>query len=256
VAEEAMAMQWNSDLYQDKHAFVFKYGEDVLGLLAPQPGERILDVGCGTGDLTQLIAQAGATPVGIDNSPEMIATASARFPGVEFKVADAADFYFEEAFDAIFSNAALHWVRNAEGAVICMTRVLRSGGRFVVEMGGRGNIAHLTAGIAEAVREIACVEPDHGRHYPSISEYSTLLEHHGMVVSAAWLFERPTVLADGENGLRNWINQFEQAVLRDFSEDQREAIIGLAETKLRDRLFRDGNWIADYKRLRIVAHKV
>src|SRR6218665_2447447 len=189
-------MQWNADLYKDKHAFVFQYGEDVLKLLDPQPGERILDVGCGTGDLTQLIAQAGAKPVGIDNSAAMIETASARFPGVEFKLADAADFHFEESFDAIFSNAALHWVRNMESAVICMTRALRHGGRFVVEMGGKGNIAHLTAGIAEAVREVAYVEPDHGRHYPSIAEYSTLLEKHGMTVSAAWLFERPTVLAD------------------------------------------------------------
>lgn len=249
-------MQWDSDLYQDKHAFVFKYGEDVLQLLAPQPGERILDVGCGTGDLTQMIANAGARPLGIDNSAVMIASASARFPGLEFKVANAADFYFDEQFDAIFSNAALHWVRDAEGAVICMSRVLKPGGRFVVEMGGKGNIAQLTAGIAEAVREIACVEPDHGRHYPSISEYTSLLEHHGMAVGAAWLFERPTILADGERGLRNWINQFEQAVFKGFSEEQREAIIGLAEMKLRDRLFCDGSWIADYKRLRIVAHKV
>lgn len=249
-------MQWDSDLYKEKHAFVYKYGEDVLQLLAPQSGERILDVGCGTGDLTQLIANAGAKPVGIDSSADMIISASARFPGVEFKVANAADFYFEEQFDAIFSNAALHWVRDAEGAVICMSRVLKPGGRFVVEMGGKGNIAHLTAGIAEAVREIACVEPDHGRHYPSLSEYTSLLEQHGMVVSAAWLFERPTVLADGERGLRNWINQFEQAVFKDFSDARREAIISLAEVKLRDRLFRDGNWVADYKRLRIVAHKI
>jgi len=249
-------MQWNSDLYQDKHAFVFKYGEEVLKLLTPQPGERILDVGCGTGHLTDLIARAGTAAVGIDYSAEMIAAAAASFPNVEFKVADAADFNFSEPFDAIFSNAALHWVRDAEGAVICMSRALKSGGRFVVEMGGKGNIAIMTAGIAEAVREVAGVEPDHGRHYASISEYTTLLEHHEMQTDCAWLFDRPTVLADGENGLRNWINQFEQAVLKDFSDEQREAILVLAENKLRDQLFRDGNWVADYKRLRIVAHKL
>lgn len=249
-------MQWNSGLYQDKHAFVFKYGEDVLQLLAPQPGERILDVGCGTGHLTDLIAKAGATALGIDYSAEMIAAAALSFPDVKFKVADAADFSFSEPFDAIFSNAALHWVRDAEGAVICMSRALKSGGRFVVEMGGKGNIAIMTAGIAEAVREVTGVEPDHGRHYPSISEYTTLLERHEMLTDSAWLFDRPTVLADGEKGLRNWINQFEQAVLKDFSETQREAIIALAENKLRERLFRDGNWVADYKRLRIVAHKI
>jgi trans-aconitate 2-methyltransferase len=248
-------MQWDSALYQDKHAFVFNYGEEVLKLLAPQPGERILDVGCGTGHLTQLIAQAGAEAVGIDRSPEMIASASAAYPGVEFQVADAADFRFDEPFDAIFSNAALHWVRDAEAAVGCMSRALRSGGRFVVELGGKGNIAQLTAGIAAAVREVAGVDPDHGRHYPSIAEYAARLERHDIVVTGAWLFERPTVLTDGERGLRLWIEQFEQAVLQDFTVAQREAIIGLAEAKLRDRLFQAGRWVADYRRLRLVAYK-
>ncbi|MDB6060762.1 MAG: methyltransferase family protein [Verrucomicrobiaceae bacterium] len=248
-------MQWNSALYQDKHAFVFKYGEDVVQLLAPQAGERILDVGCGTGHLSNVIAHTGAKVVGIDNSADMIASATASFPGVTFQVADAADFNFFELFDAIFSNAALHWVRDAEGAVICMSRALKSGGRFVVEMGGNGNIEKLTRGIGDAVREVVGAEVDHGRHYPSISEYTTLLERHGMVVSNALLFDRPTVFADGELGLRNWINQFEQAVLRDFSSEQQVEIIRVAEGKLRDQLFRDGNWVADYKRLRIVAHK-
>ena len=249
-------MRWNADLYRDKHAFVAKFGEDVVELLAPQAGERILDVGCGTGELTQLLAQRGAVPVGIDSSEAMIDASAARFPDIEFTVADAADFAFDAPFDAIFSNAALHWVRDAEGAVACMARALRPGGRFAIEMGGKGNVARLTAGIAAAIREVMGLEIDHGWYFPSIAEYATLLERNGMRVDAAWLFDRPTVLADGERGVRNWIVQFVSAKLADLSQAQCDAIIACAEHKLRPHLFADGNWVADYKRLRVLAHKV
>ena len=248
-------MEWNAQLYRQQHAFVFGYGEAVVELLAPQPGERILDVGCGTGELTARIAAAGAEVVGIDLSPAMINSARAAHPQVRFEVADAADFRFEQPFDAIFSNATLHWVRDADGAAACMSRALRSGGRLVIEMGGHGNIAALTAGIASAVRAVVGVEPDHGRHYPSIGEYTALLERHGFETTAAWLFERPTPLSDGEQGLRRWIEQFEQAVLKNFDAAQREAIIALTEDKLRADLFQDGRWVADYKRLRLIARK-
>jgi trans-aconitate 2-methyltransferase len=249
-------MQWNAALYQSNHAFVFQYGEGVVELLAPQRGERILDIGCGTAELTARIAEAGAEVVGLDSSPEMIAAARQRFPQLEFTVADAANFSFEKLFDAVFSNAALHWVKDAEGAVICMARSLKPGGRLVIEMGGRGNIAQLTDAIGAAVLAVTGITAEHGRHYPSISEYTGLLEKHGLEIDSAQLFARPTRLADGEAGLHNWIDQFEQAVLKDFSAEQRAAIIALAEERLREKLFIDGHWIADYKRLRIVAHKI
>jgi trans-aconitate methyltransferase len=117
----------------------------VLALLNPQRGERILDVVCGTGHLTKLIAEAGAEVVG-DSSPEMVETARAASPDINFVVADAADFSFTEPFDAVFSNAALHWVTKAEQAVVCMAQSLKQGGRFVVELGGKGNIAAITKG--------------------------------------------------------------------------------------------------------------
>jgi trans-aconitate methyltransferase len=113
-------MKWDSSLYDQKHSFVFKYGEEVLALLNPQRGERILDVGCGTGHLTKLIVEAGAEVVGIDSSPEMIEAARAACPDINFVVADAANFSFTEPFDAVFSNAALHWVTEAEQAVVCI----------------------------------------------------------------------------------------------------------------------------------------
>lgn len=249
-------MQWDSSLYQTKHDFVFKYGAGVVELLEPRAGERILDVGCGTGELTARIAESGAHVVGIDSSPDMIAAAQQRFPGVEFVVADAANFAFDEPFDAIFSNAALHWVADREGAVVCMARALKPGGRFVVEMGGRGNIAQLTAAIDAAVFAATGAHAEHGRYYPAVGEYSALLEKHGVEVLTAWLFDRPTDLADGEAGLRNWIAQFEREVLKDCTAAQRAAIDAAVEDALRDRLFIDGHWVADYRRLRIKGRKI
>lgn len=261
-------MQWDSSLYQTRHDFVFKYGEGVLELLEPRAGERVLDVGCGTGELTARIAESGARVVGLDSSPDMIAAARARScnrernkdcdkeTGIEFVQADAANFAFDEPFDAIFSNAALHWVKDMEGAVICMARALKPGGRFVVEMGGRGNIAQLTAAIDAAVLAVTGTHAAHGRYYPALGEYSALLEKYGVEVTAAWLFDRPTQLAEGPLGLRNWIAQFEREVLRDCTEAQRVAIIAAVEDALRDRFFIEGHWFADYRRLRIVARKI
>ncbi|HYE71933.1 MAG TPA: class I SAM-dependent methyltransferase, partial [Blastocatellia bacterium] len=123
-------MKWDSSLYDQKHAYVTKYGEGVLDLLNSQAGERILDVGCGTGHLTKKIAESGAEVVGIDSSAEMIEVARTTYPEINFVVADATDFSFDKPFDAIFSNAALHWVKPPEQAVICMSRALKSGGRF------------------------------------------------------------------------------------------------------------------------------
>ena len=248
-------MKWNSSLYDEKHSFVFKYGEEVLALLNPQHGERILDVGCGTGHLTKLIAEAGAEVVGIDNSLEMVEAARAAYPDIEFVVADAADFSFTEPFDAVFSNAALHWVTEAEQAVVCMARALKRGGRFVVELGGKGNIAAITRAVREAIWEVLQVEVEYGRYYPSVSEYSGLVERHGLLVRSAVLFDRPTKLEAGEQGLRNWIAMFDQGVMSKVPDDKKEQVIRKVEDKTRCILFVDGYWFADYRRLRMVAHK-
>jgi trans-aconitate methyltransferase len=249
------AMKWNSSLYDQKHSFVFKYGEEVLVLLNPQHGERILDVGCGTGHLTKLIAEAGAEVVGIDNSLEMVEAARAAYPDIEFVVADAADFSFTEPFDAVFSNAALHWVTEAEQAVVCMAQALKRGGRFVVELGGKGNIAAITRAVREAIWEVLQVEVDYGRYYPSVSEYSSLVERHGRLVRSVVLFDRPTEIEAGGQGLRNWIAMFDQGVMSHVPDDKKEQVIRKVEDKTRCILFVDGYWFADYRRLRMVAHK-
>jgi trans-aconitate methyltransferase len=253
-------MKWNAQKYDEKHAFVTQYGAGVLPLLNAQSGERILDVGCGTGHLTAQIADSGAQVVGMDASPEMIAAAQKAHPHLKFIVADAANFSFEtldenESFDAIFSNAALHWIVRMEEAVVCMAGVLRRGGRFVVEFGGKGNIEKITRAFENAAREVSGAQVEHGRIYPSIAEYSHLLEKHGFLTRHAELFDRPTKLEDGENGLRNWLLQFNRAVLAQIPEAKREAVISRTENLLREDLFREGNWFADYRRLRIVAVK-
>lgn len=256
IAEcETTGMKWDPSLYDQKHSFVFKYGEEVLALLNPQRGERILDVGCGTGHLTKLIAEAGAEVVGIDSSPDMVEAARAACPDINFVVADAADFSFTKPFDAVFSNAALHWIAEAEQAVVCMAQSLKQGGRFVVELGGKGNIAAITRALQDAIWEVLQVKVEHGRYYPSVSEYSGLLEQHGLLVRSAVLFDRPTKLEAGEQGLRNWIAMFGQSVMSNVPADKKEQVIQEVEGKTRCILFADGRWFADYRRLRIVAYK-
>jgi trans-aconitate methyltransferase len=249
-----MQQEWNSNLYDQKHSFVFEYGQDLLTLLMPQPGERILDLGCGTGHLTNQIAQAGARVLGLDHSPQMLAAARERYPQLEFLEADAAAFTLPFTCDAVFSNAALHWVTRAEAAVACIARVLSPGGRFVAEFGGHGNIANILAATQEALRDLTQTEAPHGWYFPSIGEYSSLLETHGLEVRQAFLFDRPTKL-DGENGMRNWLAMFAEGKFRGLCDESKQQALTQIEARLRVTNYVEGSWLADYRRLRIVAVK-
>lgn len=246
---------WQPNLYDEKHSFVFKHGEDLVALLKAKPGERILDVGCGTGHLTARIAATGAHVVGMDNSPTMLEAARRNYPNIEFVQGDASDFKFDVEFDAIFSNAALHWVLAAERAAACMAGALRPGGRFVIEMGGKGNLNCIITAAREAVREIVFVDVEYGKYFPSIGEYATILEKNGLAVRSATLFDRMTALSDGEQGLRHWLEMFAGRFFNNISPKLKDQVITRTEDKLRPKLFYDGSWHADYRRLRIVAYK-
>ncbi|MFY9554332.1 MAG: methyltransferase domain-containing protein [Blastocatellia bacterium] len=248
---------WNTALYDGKNAFVWKHGQGVIELLAPGAGERILDLGCGTGHLTNQIAAAGAEVVGIDKSPKMIEEARRLYPQLTFEIADGTDFHFNEPFDAVFSNAAIHWMKDQTAVARCVWEVLKPGGRFVAEFGGKGNIRALRTALTEAVHaagEQVNAEP-FARYYPTIGEYAALLEGQGFRVGFASHFDRPTRLEDGENGLRNWLLTFTDNIIESLPENKREDVIAEVERKLKPALFRDGCWFADYKRIRIVAHK-
>jgi trans-aconitate methyltransferase len=234
---------WNPSLYDGKHGFISALGADMIDLLDPKPGETILDVGCGTGHLAHQIAQRGASVMGCDSSTQMIATARETYPELAFFEADVSDFRVERAFDAIFSNAALHWVKRADEAAECMARALRPGGRLVLEMGGRGNVAR----IDRAIRGVAALR-DSPWFFPSLGEYASILERHGLEVVWARLFDRPTPL-QGPDGIRNWVAMFGSAIGTTFSPEDVDEI----ERRLRPELWDGERWIADYRRLRLVA---
>jgi trans-aconitate methyltransferase len=247
-----MADRWDSALYDDCHSFVWKNSTDLVEQLDPQPGQRILDLGCGTGHLTQRIAACGAEVLGVDSSPSMIAMARQNFPKLRFQVADARSLTFETEFDAIFSNAALHWVVEAPRAVAGMARALQAHGRLVLEMGERGNVARIRAGIEGVLRD-AGYQARHDWFFPSLGEYSLLLEEYGFEVETARTFPRWNRLEHPERGMREWIEMFAGAYFEDVPADRRHALIAGIEERLRPGLWRDGAWWADYRRLRITA---
>lgn len=253
----AQESQWNAGLYDEKHSFVWKMAAVLLDLLEAKSGERILDLGCGTGHLTNQIAASGATVVGVDRSAEMIRQAREKYPSLKFEVMDARELSFAEPFDAVFSNATLHWIKEPEKVVAGIARVLQPSGRFVAEFGGKGNVGELLAAAQRAWRKLGLPGPAPDPwYYPSIAEYSGLLEKHGLEVTYATLFDRPTPLEDGARGLRNWLEMFGGSFRDQFSPEQREHAFAAVEREARPVLYHDDHWVMDYRRLRIVAKKV
>jgi trans-aconitate 2-methyltransferase len=249
--------KWNAGLYEGKHAFVYKYGEDVVRHLSPRPGERILDLGCGTGYLTNLIAQSGARVFGIDNSPAMIERARAAYPDLDFRVQSATDIRFDAPFDAVFSNATLHWILEKEKVIDQVYGVLRSGGRFVLEMGGKGNVEEILAAMREALtrRHFDKLAATQVWYFPSLGEYASLLENSGFQVRYATHFDRPTRLQDTDNGIKDWVRMFCNAFFQEVPESEIGQILDDIQEKARPTRYINQSWYADYRRLRIEAIK-
>ena len=249
---------WDAHLYDTGHSFVWKLGDDLVEILAPLSGERILDLGCGTGHLTAIIAKSGATAVGVDSAPGMINQAQRHYPYLRFDLANARHLPYHEEFDAVFSNAVLHWVRPPERVIAGIRRALKPGGRFVAEFGGRGNISLIMEAIHSALDQVHVRTPATSQqdfYFPDTEEYSSLLDNHGLSVTQASLFDRPTPLSGGPVGMRLWLDMFATGYIARLDADQRCEFVELVERKLRPRLYGGGQWTADYKRLRVVARR-
>ena len=249
-----MNSSWNASLYDDRAAFVSELARDLVLWLRPRAGERILDIGCGTGTLTAQIARQGAHVTGIDRSQDMIESAQEKYADLRFELADGQDLAYGAEFDAVFSNAALHWMPRATDVICGVERALVPGGRFVAEFGGAGCVQTVVKAVAEILGEWGIdPAPYLSWFFPSPGRYAVLLESNGLVVRELRYFERPTPVA-GADGLGVWLALFQAELMKALGERWAE-LCQKASERCRSALFHDGQWWLDYVRLRVVATK-
>ena len=241
---------WNAERYARNARFVTDLGAPLIDLLAPRAGERILDLGCGDGALGAEIAGAGAEVVGVDAAPDMIAAARAR--GLDARVMDASALTFEHEFDAVLSNAALHWMTEPDRVLEGVRRALRPGGRFVAEFGGDGNIAEVCRALSAALaRRGVDADACSPWYFPTAEAYRAKLEAHGFRVDSIALFPRPTPIP---GDIRDWLDTFAESFLVAVPEAERPALKGEVADAARPGLCDgEGRWTVDYVRLRVAA---
>ena len=247
----ARSQTWLAERYATVGAFVPVLGAPVLELLDARPGERILDLGCGDGVLSEKIAAAGAEIVAVDAAPDLIAAARAR--GVDARLADGQKLPFATEFDAVFSNAALHWMKDADAVIAGVKRALKPGGRFVAEMGGHGNIASIIVAMTAVLARLGiAAEPLNPFYFPTAEAYRAKLEAAGFRVEEIGIIPRPTVLS---TDIEPWLDAFCEAFLSAVPQPGRPHARAETAELLRPVLMaEDGRWIADYVRLRFRAH--
>jgi SAM-dependent methyltransferase len=246
-----MTQSWDAKQYAREGRFVANMAGGVFSLLAPRPGERILDLACGDGVLTAKIAASGAEVVAVDSSPSMVE--AARSIGLDARVANGESLPFQAEFDAVFSNAALHWIRDQAAVLSGVHRALKPGGRFVAEMGGQGNIAAIRVALAAVLGQWDLdAYSMENNFFPTAEDYRARLEAAGFYVEEIGLIPRPTPLP--ESGMRGWLETFRSGLLAQLPEERRELAIKETVELLKPVLYtKEGGWVADYVRLRFRA---
>ena len=248
-----MADGWDADRYQRQFGFVSALAGDLVELLDPRPGETVLDLGCGTGELAARIAAAGARVWALDADPAMVAAARERLGAERVLLADGHDFTLPEPVDAVFSNAALHWMPRPDEVIARVRAALRPGGRFVAELGGAGNIDAILEAFGAATAEAGLPSAPNPWYFPTPGRYATLLEAGGFRVARMEHFARPTPLEGGDHALADWLAMFGRSLTAAVPPDLLPAVVGRTAELAAPRLRSHGRWVADYWRLRFVA---
>lgn len=249
-----MNIQWDADKYTNHFSFVHQYGCALIDMIEGE-SLSILDLGCGNGALTKKLADKGNDVTGIDASVELLEIAKKNYPGISFLHGDAVDFHTDRFFDVVFSNAVFHWIEKEKqpDMISCVKKALKPGGQFVFEFGGFGNNVLIHNALGEEFKKsnLDYVMPF---YFPTIGEYALLLEKGGFLVRNALLFDRQTKL-EGDSGLYDWIQMFLKTPFAGMDAALKEEIIQSAVSSLKNDLFHDGSWYADYVRLRCKAVK-
>ncbi len=247
-----MAQTWNSETYAKNARFVSDLGLPVVQWLNPRAGEKILDLGCGDGALTAKLQRLGCEVIGVDSSPSLIQ--SAKSLGLNARLLDGHQLDFNSEFDAVFTNAALHWMQQPNLVIDGVWQALKPGGRFVGEFGGDGNVGMIAIALHTALRKRG-IDPNplNPWYFPTLEEYQSRLEARGFSIHDITLIPRPTVLPTEMKGwLSTFATPFTSAIAPDSQDDFLEEVVALLKPALCDA---SGQWIADYVRLRFSASK-
>ena len=247
-------MEWNSSLYDKKHDFVAEYGKGLLEFIPKNNEQTILDLGCGTGSLTAGLANLCSKVVGVDSSQNMIDKAKKQFGNIEFMVCDALALPFDNEFDVAFSNAVFHWISDHNALLKNIYKALKPQGLLVCEFGASGNIATIENAFVKVYQRLG-YRYNPKFNFPTVEFFGEALEKNGFIIDKIYDYDRPTVLKDNEQGLTNWIKQFFASELEVMPERTQSLIFDEVAELTRGTLWNGKEWVADYRRLRAVAHK-